>query len=350
MGSSSLSDWGQTACRLTEAAARAVEPWVGEGDKEAADAAAVEALRTQAARCGLQGTVVIGEGEKDDAPYLAPGTQIGERRERVEGDGLDIAVDPLEGTSLAARDEPGALSVVGFAPAQALLPLGRAFYAEKLIGPPGGDEALTLTADPAEVIEGVADTLNVAPSGVRVAVQERPRHTDLVKALRAAGAQVHLFAEGDLSFAIQALCPRSGLPATDDTRDRATARVQGEPTAQPRGPVDLLWGIGGAPEGMLAALAQRALGGAMRVRVAPQSEAERRRLVENPALPEVLDRTFTAGELVDAQTVAMALTGVTDGPLLPGLHEADGRLRADTLLLVSGKDPQRRTVTVGEAG
>ena len=312
MPSPPAADWVRAARRLTEAAARACVPWIGEHDKNAADAAAVDALRTQLRAASLPGTVVIGEGEKDDAPYLAPGTHVGASD---TDPAVDIAVDPLEGTALVAQERPGALSVLSLAPAGTMLPLGRAFYMEKLIGPPTVRDALALDAPPRQVVHDVAASLDVPPSDVRIAVQERPRHDDLAAALRNAGAQVRLFGEGDLSFALLALQPRPRAAERTNADDR---------------PVDLLWSIGGAPEGMLAAAAQRVLGGSMRLRLAPRSDAERTRLVADPALPGVLDRTFTAADLVRTDTVAMALTGITDGPLLRGLRPTNG---TDTLVL-----------------
>lgn len=326
MSAPNLPVWTQTARRLTEAAARACTPWIGTGNKDAADRAAVEALQNRARTDNVHGRVVIGEGEKDDAPYLEPGTVIGPDADPV----VDVAVDPLEGTTLVANDAPGALSVLALAPAGALLPLGRAFYMEKLIGPPGLGDALTLDAPPHQVVDAVSNELNLPPSAVRVAVQERPRHDELVDDLRAAGADVHLFGEGDLSFSLLALQPRHNPPTG---------------SKEPTPPIDVLWGIGGAPEGMLAAAAQRVLGGSTHFRLAPRSASERTRLQEDPALANVLDRTFTADDLVRADSVAMTLTGVTRGPLLDGIHSADGVKETETLILSSGRPPRRQTTT-----
>ena len=313
----------QTARRLTDAAARACAPWIGAADKDAADAAAVAALREGGASEALRGIVVIGEGEKDDAPYLAPGTQVGPDEGASQ---VDIAVDPLEGTRLVAEDAPGALSVLALAPAGCLMRLGRAFYMEKIIGPPSVQGRLGLGASPRSVVAAVAAAEGVPRSAVRVAVQERPRHAALVEALRDAGAQVRLFADGDLSFALLALQERGVASGRTDA------------------PIDLLWGIGGAPKGMLAAAAQRVLGGVVRARLAPRSEAERTRLHDDPALPGVLDRTFTARDLVQTDAVAMALTGVTDGPLLRGLRAHGEGHRTETLVLTPDAGP-RRVVT-----
>jgi fructose-1,6-bisphosphatase II len=320
MPSFSPASYAQTARRLTEAAARACGPWIGGDDKDAADAAAVAALRDHRAADGLRGTVVIGEGEKDDAPYLAPGTRMGPDGGAPR---VDVAVDPLEGTRLVATNAPGALSVLALAPAGCLMRLGRAFYMEKLIGPPSVQGRLALDASPRAVVAAVAEAEGIPRSAVRVAVQERPRHAALVEALRDAGAQVRLFGDGDLSFALLAL------------RERGAANGRTE------APIDLLWGIGGAPEGVLAAAAQRALGGAMRARPAPRSAAERTRLHDDPALPGVLDRTFGPRDLVQTDAVAMALTGVTDGPLLRGLRSSDGGGRTETLVLTPDAGARR---------
>lgn len=329
MASPDLTAWTQTARCLTETAARACAPWTGSGNKDAADRAAVEAVRKEARAHDLHGRIVIGEGEKDDAPYLEPGTVLGPDTDPV----LDVAVDPLEGTSLVAQDESGALSVLALAPAETLLPLGRAFYMEKLIGPPGLDNSLSLDASPRAVVEAVSKVLGIPPSAVRVAVQDRPRHAELIEDLRAAGATVYLFGEGDLSFALLALQSR---------RTPSTGSKDGTP------PIDLLWSIGGAPEGMLAAAAQRVLGGSMRARLAPQSEAERSRLGNDSTLPAVLDRSFTSNELVQTNAVTISLTGVTDGPLLAGFRSRNGVQQTETLLLSPDRPPQR-TLTSHEA-
>ena len=185
MSASVPANWARTARTLTEAAARACMPWIGAGDKEAADAAAVEALRTTAADGTLHGRVVIGEGEKDNAPYLAPGESIGPTHEPPT---VDVAVDPLEGTRLAANGEPGALAVLALAPAGSIVPLGRAFYMQKLIGPPAARGALSLDASHAGVVTEVAAALGSTVSDLCIAVQERPRHTALVEAIRETGA------------------------------------------------------------------------------------------------------------------------------------------------------------------
>lgn len=313
-----------TVRRLTEAAARACEPWIGQRDKHAADAAAVEALRHGFDAAPLCGEVIIGEGEKDNAPYLVPGERVGS----ADAPQVDVAVDPLEGTRLAAEAAPGALAVLALAPRGSIMPVGRAFYMQKLIGPAAAAEALDLDAPPRHVVRDVAEVLNVQPSAVRIAVQERPRHDELVRALQAAGAQVHLFTDGDLSFALHALQNRSA------------------PNHDADAPVDLLWGIGGAPEGVLAAAAQRTLGGAMQMRLAPRSPTERDRLMHDPALHGVLERTLTASDLVQAGPVTMALTGVTDGPLLQGVQrEEDAHTLVTETLVLKSEAPLQRVQT-----
>lgn len=306
------------ARRLTETAARACLPWIGCGDKDAADAAAVAALRHGFDRTAIRGRVIIGEGEKDDAPHLAPGEHLGPETAAP----MEVAVDPLEGTQLVAEHAPGALSVLALAPPDGFLPLGRAFYMEKLIGPPAAAEALSLDASPQRVVNAVAEALRTRPGDLRIAVQQRPRHDRLVRALRRSGAQVRHFRDGDLSFALLALQDRDATPAP---------------------PIDLLWGTGGAPEGVLAAAAQRVIGGSMRMRLAPQSAAERHRLAHDPRLDTVLGRTLTAADLVRTEAVAMALTGVTDGPLLHGVQYDLARDThvTETLVLTPGTSPQR---------
>ena len=319
-------DWGRIARRLTEAAAQASARWVGKGENDVADAAAVEALENGLRTAGINATIVIGEGEKDDAPYLVPGTTIGPDTSPA----LDIAVDPLEGTTLVAEDRPGALSVLALAPAGALMPLGRAFYMKKLIGPPAAADVLRLEASPERLVPAVAEALGVVVSDLRVAVQERPRHDSLVASIRDTGAQVHLFGEGDLSFALLALQERGD-------GDARTQRTEV--------PIDLLWGIGGAPEGILSAAAQRVLGGAARLQPAPRSEAERRRLEDDSDLPEVVGQTFRARDLVQTDRVVMALTGVTDGPLLGGIRSQDDGHRVETLLLTPDEGRRRVCTT-----
>lgn len=308
------------ARRLTEAAACACAAWVGHGDKQAADAAAVDAMRDAFANVSFRGRVVIGEGEKDDAPHLAPGERLGSEAAPA----FEVAVDPLDGTRLAAEGAPGALSVLALAPPESFLPIGRAFYMEKIVGPPAAAKALDLDAPPREVVATVAEALHVPPAELRIAIQQRPRHQTLVRALRRSGAQIHLFADGDLSYALLAL------------QGRTAAREES---------IDLLWGTGGAPEGVLAAAAQRVLGGAMQARLAPRSKAEHVRLEGDPALSGVLDRVLAAADLVRAEDVAMALTGVTDGPLLRGVYRAPGgdAYVTETMLIGADKPSQRIT-------
>lgn len=322
MNSRLASTQARTARHLTETAACACMPWIGQRDKHAADAAAVQSLRRAWAKMPLGGRVVIGEGEKDDAPALAPGEHVG----AADAPPMDVAVDPLEGTRLAADAAPGALSVLALAPAGSIQPLGRAFYMHKLIGPADAADALNLDAPPPQVACDIASAIGVAPVALRVAVQDRPRHEELVRALRNVGAQVHLFADGDLSFALQALHPRD--------------EASGESHASS---VDVLWGVGGAPEGLLAAAAQRATGGAMQMRLAPRSARERRQIETSDAGPAALHRTYTAPDLVRAQAVTVALTGVTDGPLLRGVqhNRREGTLTTETLLLQSGTAPKQ---------
>lgn len=228
----------------TRVAALAAAGFIGSGDRDAVDAAAVAAMRSALAGIPVDGRVVVGEGEKDAAPML----QLGERFGSGAGPAIDIAVDPVDGTSLAAKGLPGAMAVMAVAPRGAFLDIGPAHYMEKLVSRVPG---LELTAPLATVIERIARVRGVATSAVRVAVQDRPRNASAVAATRAAGASVELFAHGDVERCLRA--------------------------ARPDGDLDLVIGIGGAPEGVLTAAAVRALGGWMQARLAPQSpkEAER---------------------------------------------------------------------------
>jgi fructose-1,6-bisphosphatase II len=262
----------------TEAAARAAWPWVGRGDKNAADEAAVAAMRSILITAPFSGTVVIGEGEKDAAPMLANGERLG----TGVGPECDIAVDPLDGTRLAAMALPGAVSVIALAPRGTMFDPAGVFYMEKLISGAVGRGALDLRASATTNLRSFAAASGVAETAVTVAVLDKPRHVALIRELEAAGARVILTAEGDVSTAIAAATPGS--------------------------PIDLVMGIGGTPEGIIAACAVRALGGVMLGRMAPQSEAEGN---SARAAGRDLSRVFDAADLVTSDRVLFASSPVT---------------------------------------
>ncbi|MDJ0325454.1 fructose-bisphosphatase class II [Cryobacterium sp. PH31-AA6] len=259
----------------TDAAAAAAREWVGRGDKVAADAAAVAAMRAILMNAPFSGTVVIGEGEKDEAPMLANGERLGTGR----GTECDIAVDPLDGTSLAARALPGAVSVIALAPRGTMFDPAGVFYMEKLIAGAAGLGVLDLRRSATANLRAYAAATGVAETSLTVAVLDKPRHAALIRELRAAGATVSLTVEGDVSTAIAAATPGSAI--------------------------DLVMGIGGTPEGIIAACAVRALGGVMLGRMAPQSDAERLSAGRD------LSRLFEVADLVSSERVLFASSPVT---------------------------------------
>jgi fructose-1,6-bisphosphatase II len=271
----------------TRLAAVAAGPLVGGGDRDAVDGAAVAAMRAALAGVGADGRVVVGEGEKDDAPML----HLGERFGTGRGPAIDIAVDPVDGTSLAAAGLPGAMAIMAVAPRGAFLDIGPAHYMAKLVSRVPG---LELGAPIGETIARIAAARGIPVAMVRVAVQDRPRNTDLALAAEEAGASVERFVHGDVERCLRA--------------------------ARPEGDLDLVIGIGGAPEGVLTAAAVQALGGWMQARLAPQSAAEAERLVL--AGVEV-DRVAGLDELC-GDAAAVLLTAVTPCDLGPGLRLAPG--------------------------
>lgn len=276
--------------RVTEAAALAAGQWMGRGQKEAGDGAAVEAMRLILSTIDMDGVVVIGEGAKDEAPMLFNGEKIGSGR----GPAVDVAVDPIEGTSLLAYGRPDAISVVGVAPRGAMWSPGPAFYMNKLVVGREASAALhagLLSAPITETLSAIAAALQKPLRDLTVFVLDKPRHQKLIADIRESGARVLLRTDGDVAGALMAAMPNSG--------------------------VDVLMGIGGTPEGVLAACALRALGGAMLGQLAPQKPGERE-AVEAAGLD--LSRVLTEADLVQSDDVFFAATGVTDGVLMPGVH------------------------------
>jgi fructose-1,6-bisphosphatase II len=272
--------------RVTEAAALGAGRWVGRGDKEAADQAAVDAMRLMIDTVSMHGTVVIGEGEKDEAPMLYNGEEVG----NGEGPGVDVAVDPVDGTTLTANGEPNALSVIALAARGAMFFPGPAVYMDKIAAGAEARDAIDVTAPPEENIRHVAKAKGVRPEEVAVTILDRPRHRDLIQACRDVGARVFLIRDGDVAGAISAALPRTGT--------------------------DLLLGIGGTPEGVIAAAALKCLGGSMQGKLFPRNEDERRRLLDDGY---DLDRVLATDDLVAGDDVFFAATGVTDGALLEGV-------------------------------
>jgi fructose-1,6-bisphosphatase II len=272
--------------RVTEAAALAAGRWIGHGDKIAADGAAVDAMRLMIDSVSMHGTVVIGEGEKDEAPMLYNGEEVGDGT----GPGVDVAVDPIDGTRLTSLGQPNALSVIALAERGTMFFPGAAVYMEKVATGPDAAGAIDVTASPEENVRRVAKAKGVRPEEITVTILDRDRHAEIIDAVRGVGARVFLITDGDVAGAISAATPRSG--------------------------VDLLIGIGGTPEGVIAAAALKCLGGAIQGRLWPRSEEERATLVGQGF---DLERVLGTDDLVSGDEVFFAATGITDGSLLRGV-------------------------------
>jgi fructose-1,6-bisphosphatase II len=277
--------------RVTEAAALAAARWVGRGEKEHADKAAVDAMRFTLHAVPMDGVVVIGEGEKDKAPMLYNGEEIGDGSPPA----VDVAVDPLEGTRLTALGQPSALSVVALSERGSMFDPGPCVYMEKIAGAPEVADLLDLDRPLEQTLRLVAQRKGSEISDLMVIMLDRERHAEAAAAIRKAGARIRFITDGDVSAAL--------LAVTDGTG------------------IDLLWGIGGTPEGVLSAAAIKSMGGQMLGRLWPRDDEERRRAEEaGYDLAEVLD----VNRLVAGQDVFFAATGVTDGDLLEGVRYQDG--------------------------
>ncbi|HEY6566627.1 MAG TPA: class II fructose-bisphosphatase [Actinomycetota bacterium] len=273
--------------RVTEAAALAAGRWIGHGDKIAADQAAVDAMRLMIDTVSMHGTVVIGEGEKDEAPMLYNGEEVG----NGDGPGVDVAVDPIDGTTLTAVAQPNALSVIALSPRGTMFFPGEAVYMEKVAAGPEAADAIDVTATPEDNVRAVAKAKGVRPEEVSVTILDRPRHADIIAAVRSVGARVYLISDGDVAGAISAAAPRSGI--------------------------DLLIGIGGTPEGVISAAALKCLGGAIQGRLWPRDDEERQRLIDDGF---DLDAVLMTDDLVSGDDVFFAASGITDGDLLRGVR------------------------------
>ncbi|HEV3087376.1 MAG TPA: class II fructose-bisphosphatase [Candidatus Elarobacter sp.] len=286
--------------RSTEAAAIAAGRLVGLGDKNAVDGAAVEAMRSTLSTATLHGIVVIGEGEKDEAPMLYHGEEIG------TGDGpeLDVAVDPIDGTTLASRGGPGSISVIAAAPRGALFRT-RVPYMDKLVTGPAGRGVVSIDVPLEENLRALARAKGREVSDLTVALLDRPRNEHLMKQVRAAGARVRVFGDGDVSNAVYAIL-------------------------EERANVDVLAGIGGSPEGVIAACAARALGGEMQGRLWPRDEAD-----EAIAFAEGHDvrKTLTLDDLCASEDAIFAATGVTDGEFLDGVRYRRGSAFTQSIVI-----------------
>ncbi len=304
--------------RVTESAAIACSHLVGRGQKDAADARAVQAMRQAFDRVPVRGTVVIGEGERDEAPMLYIGEKVGP----ADVDDLpevDIAVDPLEGTNLCAEGAPGSLAVLAVAQRGALLNAPDT-YMEKLATGPLGHGVVSLKKTPTENVRAMASAKGCKVSEITVVVLERPRHTDLIAELRGAGARVFLITDGDVAPAVATCMPESSI--------------------------DMVYGIGGAPEGVLAASALKCMGGCFQGRLRFRNPGERERAVamgmEDP------DAYLEMSDLVRGEVIFCA-TGVTSGPMLKGVRRIGDRLHLQTLSMRSSTGTIRTVNSVVKA-
>ncbi|MFL5954615.1 MAG: class II fructose-bisphosphatase [Gaiellaceae bacterium] len=295
--------------RVTEAAAMGAGRWIGRGDKNAADQAAVDAMRAMLDTVVMQGVVVIGEGEKDEAPMLYNGEPVG------HGDGpeVDVAVDPLEGTRLTALGQPNAIAVIAAADRGSMFFPGAAVYMEKIAAGADAIDAIDIDATPTENVNAVAKAKGRRPSDIRVVVLERDRHENLIGELRQAGARVTLIRDGDVAPAIAAARPETG--------------------------VDLLYGIGGTPEGVISAAALKCVGGGIRGKLWPRNDEERQALV---AQGYDLERVLTTDDLVQSDNVFVSATGVTTGALLRGIRYVNDGAITDSIVMRSRSGTVRR--------
>jgi fructose-1,6-bisphosphatase II len=295
--------------RVTEAAAMGAGRWIGRGDKNAADQAAVDAMRSMLDTVVMTGTVVIGEGEKDEAPMLYNGEEVGEGG----GPEVDVAVDPLEGTRLTALGQPNAIAVIAVAERGSMFFPGAAVYMEKIAVGADAIDAIDINATPTENVEAVAKAKGRRVTDIRVVVLERDRHEELVGELRQAGARVNLIRDGDVAPAIAAARPETG--------------------------VDILYGIGGTPEGVISATALKCVGGGIQGKLWPRDDAERQALVD---AGYDVDRVLTTDDLVGSDNVFVAATGVTTGALLRGVRYVTDGAITDSIVMRSRSGTVRR--------
>ena len=320
----SLGDWqpdrnlGMELVRATEAAAMRATPWIGRGDKNAADGAAVDAMRRFLSTVNMTGTVVIGEGEKDDAPWLYNGEVVGNGL----GAECDVAVDPIDGTRLTAEGRPGALSVIAVADRGSMYDPSAVFYMDKLVCGPEGVGVVDINRPIGENIRALARAKNVDVSDIRVAVLDRPRHEQLITDIRAAGAGTRLLIDGDVAGGVNA--------ARWDSR------------------IDLCVGVGGTPEGIITACAVKALGGVIQARLWPKDDEEREQAL---AAGHDLDRVLEANDLVSSDNCYFVATGITSADFVDGVQRSGPFVRAESIVMrshsrtirhiVSDMDPSR---------
>ena len=295
--------------RVTEAAALAASRWVGRGDKEGADGAAVDAMRIVLQTVPMDGIVVIGEGEKDEAPMLYNGERIGDGTPPE----TDIAVDPVEGTSLTASGLGNAISVIAVSERGSMFDPGPCVYMEKIAVGPDAVGVVDIDASPTENLQAVAKAKGESVRDLTAVILDRPRHADLIEEVRAAGARIRLISAGDVIGAVSTAWPDSGA--------------------------DILFGIGGTPEGVIAAAAMKCMGGELQGKLWPRDDAER---AAAEALGYKLDTVLTTDDLVQGDNCFFAVTGITDGEVLKGVHYDARGATTQSLVMRSKSGTVRR--------
>ncbi len=288
--------------RVTESAALAAARWMGRGDKEGADAAAVDAMRKMLRTIPMDGTVVIGEGEKDEAPMLFNGERVGDGTPP----GADIAVDPIDGTTLTALGRGNAVAVIAVSDRGTMFDPGPCVYMEKIAVGPECADAIDINLSPTENLQRVAEAKGESVRDVTVVILDRDRHNDLIAEVRDAGARIRLIPDGDVAGAISVAWPDSGA--------------------------DILFGIGGTPEGVIAAAALKCMGGVLTGRLWPRNDAERSAAVERGY---DIDAVLMTEDLVAGDNCFFAATGITDGDLMKGVHYANGQAHTQSLVMRS---------------
>ena len=288
--------------RVTEAAAMAAGRWVGKGDKNGADGVAVNAMRALISTVGMRGVVVIGEGEKDNAPMLYNGEQVGDGT----GPECDVAVDPIDGTTLTAKGMANAIAVMAVAPRGSMYDPSAVFYMEKLVTGPEAADLVDIRYPVSENIHQVAKAKGSAPEDVTVVLLDRPRHEKLAEEIRATGARIKFIVDGDVAGAIMAARQGTG--------------------------VDLLMGVGGTPEGIIAACAMKCLDGVIQGRLWPKDDEEKQRALD---AGHDLDRVLLTDDLVTGDDVFFVATGITDGELMQGVRYRAGGCSTHSLVMRS---------------
>ncbi|MGI5457490.1 class II fructose-bisphosphatase [Streptomyces sp. CA-249302] len=295
--------------RVTEAAAMAAGRWVGRGDKNGADGVAVRAMRTLVSTVSMNGVVVIGEGEKDEAPMLFNGERVGDGT----GPECDIAVDPIDGTTLTAKGMPNAISVLAAADRGSMFDPSAVFYMDKLVTGPEAADFVDIDAPVSVNIRRVAKAKRSTPEDVTVVILDRPRHDGIIKEIREAGARIKLISDGDVAGSIYALREGTG--------------------------VDMLLGIGGTPEGIISACAVKCLGGTIQGKLWPKDDEERARAID---AGHDLDRVLMTDDLVSGENVFFVATGITDGELLRGVRYRSETATTDSIVMRSKSGTVRR--------